>query len=219
MGKIKVLGSAEREVECDCMQINLSFGCIGKNQKEAQAQVMKECETFLRIIKGQKLDISLRKDYLAEVSLKENVRGYRTEKEIIIQGKYDATLINVIHEICLKKGFTVTLDVSMKLSKEREQSVRKELLSEALQQSKEEAMAIMQSEGKTCIEIASVDREDRYHRNYAGDSGCFGGSGGFDEDYFEETLAMVKTNYSSSNEIKAKKEKLQEEIVVVWKIS
>lgn len=208
MGKIKVLGISEREVECDFMKIMISFECVGKNQKDTVSQVMKECEGFLEILKGQKMDISLSDDSITEVNLKENVKGYKAEKTIIAKGLYDATLINVIHEICLRKGFTVTMNVEMTLSKEKELTVRKELLEEALNNSKEAAVLIMQSEGKTQIELSSVDKNDRW-RHLAGDCGAgFGGIfGDLFGNFFEETYAAVKTNFSNSNELKAKKER------------
>lgn len=222
MSKIKVLGVAEREVECDVMRIRLTFECVGKNQKDTISQVMKECESFLEFIKGQKIDIRLYDDSVKEVSLKENVKGYKTEKTLVIKGKYDGTLINVIHEICLRKGFTVSMDVDMGISKEKEVVSRKELLEEALRNSREEAELIMKTEGKTKLELSSVDRNDRYQR-FAKDCGAsdiFGGIFGnlFGNEY-EETLAAVKSNFSNSNELMGKTEKVREEIEVVWKIS
>lgn len=218
MGKIKVLGVAERKVECDLMVINLSFRCVSKSSKEAMSQVMKECESFLKIVKGQKIDISLCDDSLNEVELKENIKGYKAEKKLEIKGGYDATLINVIHEICLKKNFTVSMDVEMSISKENESNVRKELLEEALRRSKEEATLIMEAEGKNKIELATVNRNDRY-RNLPGDCGYGGFLEGILGESLEETYAAVKTNFANSNELKAKMERIREEIEVVWKIS
>lgn len=217
MGKIKINGDAGRDVECDFMKVTIKFECIGKTHKDVQTQVLKECETFLSIIKGQKLDISLLEDSLQEVTLRENVRGYKAMKGILIQGKYDATLINVFHEICIKKGFTVSIDVDMCVSKEIEKAVRQELLEEALEKSKKAAMQIMKAEGKTRIELVSVDKYDR-SRFFAGDCGY--GAGGLLDDYFyEETLAIVKSNYSNSNELKAKTERISEDLTAIWKIS
>ena len=42
MGKIKVLGVAERKVECDLMVINLSFRCVSKSSKEANIRLQEE---------------------------------------------------------------------------------------------------------------------------------------------------------------------------------
>ena len=68
------------------MVINLSFRCVSKSSKEAMSQVMKECESFLKIVKGQKIDISLCDDSLNEVELKENIKGYKAEKKLEIKG-------------------------------------------------------------------------------------------------------------------------------------
>lgn len=217
MGKIKINGDASRDVECDFMKVVMRFECIGKNNKEVQEQVLKECESFLEIIRGLGLDTSLLDDSLEEITLRENVRGYKEIKTILIQGKYDATLINVIHEICIKKGFTVTIDVNMCVSNEREKEVRKELLEEALKKSKEAALQIMKAEGKKKMELVSVNKYDRSSL-FCRDCGSVPEEI-YGTPFYEETLAAVKSNYGNSNELAPKTENIREDLTAIWKIS
>ena len=57
-GKIEVRGNAARTVDYDRMKVEINFHSVEISPTAASEKSMKECEKFLKVLKGDGFDIS-----------------------------------------------------------------------------------------------------------------------------------------------------------------
>lgn len=166
MGKLTVMGKAEKSYTCDMMIITLSFQAYEKNTSSAVEIVMSQCERFLEILEEQGFDIS--NIHIGDNGVqcrKDDDNGelvIEAEREIKLRLAFDMKVLNEITEIIAKNSNYVDMDVSFTLSTMAES--HNQLIKEAVIDSQKKAEMIAETTGQKVIGIDTMKIGDKYGR-------------------------------------------------------
>jgi len=144
MGKIKIIGTAQRNVPYDVMNITITFNSWEKTPSAALSHVDEQCERFLSLLKEDGFDIHklrMSDTKLSQDRVKndddddEENEWLRLEAtaniDIKIPVKYDMSVLNHIKEILKKENFDADLSIYNYISNILD--IHKELLKEAIE--------------------------------------------------------------------------------------
>ena len=157
MGKITVIGHAEREVSYDQVTISIVFKAYEKTATRASEMVMRQCEDFLAALK--KKGISLNQIHLGEDSISESYRSndegtMAASRSIKMDVPYNMDFMNYLLKLIQKKGSDATYHTTYKLSNEKK--IHEELVLEAIKDSKANAESMAEALGQKVIGLKSA---------------------------------------------------------------
>ena len=163
MGELKIVGTAEREVSCDMINIYLKFSSEEKISSKASEKVTQNCENFLKKLQENGVDIS--KIQLDNIDLKSD-RQWDNKKlmsygniRVKITLPYDMVFINMINEWIQSVNYEVNINIDFYIADLA--LIHKELLKEAILDSKKKAemLAEMMEQKVTGIKTAFISEE------------------------------------------------------------
>lgn len=162
MGKLTIEGKASRKIEADTEEITLSFQYHAENSAEASKKVISECELLLKELTHW--GISPEQIYISDDDIDQRYDDrmlYVTAaREITIELPYNMEFNNSLMELIQKKQMNIDYDISYSLSNYKE--IHKELIQEALADSKEKAELIAAAMGQRITGIDSLKISDQY---------------------------------------------------------
>lgn len=203
-GKIFVKGVAEAVVDCDRMDIVLSFVASEMTAPKAIGSALKQSEDFLSTIKNA--GINLKNIVLDDDEIQKS--GYNDDKEIRVSRtlKIDMGInigfINFIMQQVQSKHWDVRMRIHYYLSNETE--ISESLQEKAVENARRRAERIAAVVGKEVVELDHIDA-DEVERSCARAS-CD------EDDEFEISLESL------SRELSVHTEELRESINTWWKI-
>ena len=155
-------GKVSKLIETDRMEIELNFETRDLSRSKSIENVMNQCEAFLAFAK--ELGMELKQMELSDDRIE--INGYRDTKEVRVSrtikldSKVDINLVNTIETQIQKNHWDVNLNINYYISNEEE--YRKELLKEAVMNSRLRAESIADAAGKKIAGLKSVDADGRY---------------------------------------------------------
>ena len=149
MGKITVIGHAEREVSYDQVTVTISFKANEKNSTRASETVIKQCEDFLSALK--KKGIAVNQIHLDEDSIEGTIVATRSIKMDI---PYNMDFMNYLLKLIQERGSDIVYRTSYRLSDEKK--IHDELMQEAMRDSKARAESLAEALGQRVIGLKSA---------------------------------------------------------------
>ncbi|MBQ7822051.1 MAG: SIMPL domain-containing protein [Clostridia bacterium] len=158
MGKIKMTGTAKRELKADIMNITITVSDTNKTSFLAIEEGKKQTEKVLQLLIGLGFDISditMDKE-VVEKSYKEDV--YVFEKRISVKTAADMMILELISDGIAKNGVNAIYDEEFGLSDFAR--VKSEVLREALMDSRRKVTVIVDALGKKIVGLESAQYAD-----------------------------------------------------------
>ena len=212
MGKIMVVGKAEREYEANECSINLEIEVSRQTSSEASKVSSEQCEALLSKLQDElginPSSIEIHYDRIDKrSSYKSNEISYESKKSLWLHIPADMKLVNAIRHI-IETGFD---DVSFTAlySVSNEAALNKELFKEAIADSRAKADFLAESMG---LKITGIDSA-----NLSGDEDVY--------DLTEEPVEIVRYKMSVagasslSDQLKPNQVELSAEVKIVWLVS
>lgn len=212
MGKIMVVGKAEREYEANECSINLEIEVSRQTSSEASKVSSEQCEALLSKLQDElginPSSIEIHYDRIDKrSSYKSNEISYESKKSLWLHIPADMKLVNAIRHI-IETGFD---DVSFTAlySVSNEAALNKELFKEAIADSRAKADFLAESMG---LKITGIDSA-----NLSGDEDVY--------DLTEEPVEIVRYKMSAagasslSDQLKPNQVELSAEVKIVWLVS
>lgn len=212
MGKIMVVGKAEREYEANECSINLEIEVSRQTSSEASKVSSEQCEALLSKLQDElginPSSIEIHYDRIDKrSSYKSNEISYESKKSLWLHISADMKLVNAIRHI-IETGFD---DVSFTAlySVSNEAALNKELFKEAIADSRAKADFLAESMG---LKITGIDSA-----NLSGDEDVY--------DLTEEPVEIVRYKMSAagasslSDQLKPNQVELSAKVKIVWLVS
>mgnify|MGYP004583446001 FL=1 len=160
MGKLMITGKAEREVYYDVVELTVTFYNDDKDSSDAIDTVIRQSEKFLSIIASNGADISkirMDEDSLERSSRYDDKRRSSARRSFCLRSAFDMKFINSISQIIRNENFNAEIDYDYLLSNKEE--IHKELLKEALEDSRKKAEMIAETVGEKITGIDEMKHE------------------------------------------------------------
>lgn len=160
MGKITVSGTAEKEIPADIAEISVRFQTRANSTSNAIKKITEQCEEFLSILKNIGFDmkhIRIKDDHIQQ-NYFDNRLNVTASKSISIKIKLDSALNNYIISILKSKNYDVNYNIEYKVSNLAE--IHRQLLKEALSDSKRKAEIVAETMNQHIIGIDSMNTSD-----------------------------------------------------------
>lgn len=224
MGKVLVMGKAEKKVAPDSCDITITVESRKNTSATAAKEISVLCEQLLA--KLQKIGLELKKIEITNDNLSVE-REYRTEKtlyqarkSIRIHTPSDSSVINTIKSV-LEEGITgVSYSLAYLVSNEAD--VRKQLMKEAIKDSRRKADFLAESIGAKIIGVESA--------NLTGNEDVYDVA---EDDDFEENnegavpafmrtmkcLGSAGSAYPLSDNLKPEEIEMEAHVKIVWLLS
>ena len=212
MGKIMVVGKAEREYEANECNINLEIEVSRQTSSEASKVSSEQCEALLSKLQDElginPSSVEIHYDRIDKrSSYKSNEISYESKKSLRLHIPADMKLVNAIRHI-IETGFD---DVSFTAlySVSNEAALNKELFKEAIADSRAKADFLAESMG---LKITGIDSA-----NLSGDEDVY--------DLTEEPVEIVRYKMSAagasslSDQLKPNQVELSAKVKIVWLVS
>lgn len=169
MGKLMITGKAEREVCYDVVELTVTFYNDDRNSSDAIDTVIKQSEKFLSIIASKGADISkirMDDDSLERSSRYDDKRRSSARRSFTLRTAFDMKFINSISQIIRNENFNAEIKYDYLLTNKEE--IHKELLKEALEDSRKKAEMIAETVGEkiTGIDEMKLDNIKAYIRQH-----------------------------------------------------
>ncbi len=206
MGVFEIRSKAEREVAADIAEISITFKASGTRTDKVSGSVMDACERFLGEISELGIDpkdVHMTDDVVSsQYNYRDNEKeDARRRLEIIMS--VDMKLINALRSILQKGEYDFIFLVEQRISNVEE--IHRELVKEALLNSRKSAEDLAESMGMKVDSIESLEEEaDRTYLCCERERGI--------------TNPGNSIEYPKSNELGAKIIKEEAEIKVKWRI-
>lgn len=162
MGKLNIIGTAEKKISCNAMYLFLTFSAYEATASRASEKAMQNCDSFLKMLQENQIVIS-------EISLEETKteksyskkEEYYSVRKIRFSSELDIALLNQFELWIQKVPFNVALSTEFYISNMAE--VRKELLREAVEDSRQKAEMLAEAMNQkiTGFEEVIMDRNFR----------------------------------------------------------
>ena len=165
MGKVKIIGKAEKEFQPDLCDVDIRFGCLKRTADTASKYVNDQCEKLLSELleKGFKTDnivifsdgVNLRTDsyFRRDDSPKEII--YDAFRGIRLTIPAEQNLINSIRDITENGYKNISFSTTFRISNEYE--LKKQLIKEAVVDSKAQAFLLAGSMEQKIIGIDTAN--------------------------------------------------------------
>ncbi|MBR1554255.1 MAG: SIMPL domain-containing protein [Oscillospiraceae bacterium] len=205
MGKLNIIGTAEKKISCNAMYIYLTFSVCEATASRASEKVMQNCDSFLKILQENQIAIS-------EISLEETKteksyskkEEYYSIRKIRFSSEFDIPLLNQFELWIQKVPFNVTLSTEFYISNMAE--IRKELLRQAVEDSRQKAEMLANAMNQKLIGFEEVIMD----RNFRNDDAMFAVPAA--------ACSGAPRAESVSNALKAPEQTESERVEVVWNI-
>ncbi len=157
MGKLSIVGNAEREVCYNAVELSATFYVHAKTTAEALRLSMEQSEKFLKMITDAGVD-------LKDIHIGENSADQRYDddeldvqatREMKVRLPFDMAFVNSLWNMIAEQDFNVELDCEYHLTNVQE--LRAELLKEALADSRRKADFIAEAMGQKIVGIDHVN--------------------------------------------------------------
>ena len=161
MGFIKVVGKAKREVQQDEMEITITFNVRTKETASSINKLTDECEVFLEKWKEgpfSNVEFLLEGEHIGSEVYYEKGPRVEGNRKLYVKVPYHGALRSFIYKVIEENELSAAVDFNYSFSKSEE--VRKELLAEAVLDSKEKAEIIASSTKQKVIEIEEIKTND-----------------------------------------------------------
>lgn len=160
MGKLMITGKAEREVYYDVVELTVTFYNDDKDSSDAIDTVIRQSEKFLSIIASNGADISkirMDDDSLERSSRYDDKKRSSARRSFCLRYAFDMKFINSISQMIRDENFNAEIDYDYLLSNKEE--IHKELLKEALEDSRKKAEMIAETVGEKITGIDEMKHE------------------------------------------------------------
>ena len=160
MGKLMITGKAEREVYYDVVELTVTFYNDDKDSSNAIDTVIRQSEKFLSIIASNGADISkirMDDDSLERSSRYDDKKRSSARRSFCLRYAFDMKFINSISQMIRDENFNAEIDYDYLLSNKEE--IHKELLKEALEDSRKKAEMIAETVGEKITGIDEMKHE------------------------------------------------------------
>lgn len=208
MGEISIRGKAEREYEYDIIIINLSFLLDEIKAADATKKVMEQCESFLNRLDHLGIgrdSVRFEKDEIDTVYDREtDEETFAVKRTISITTDFNMKVINTIMDIIAEEKYDVEMDYNYGFSEVN--VIHKQLLKEAVEDSRKKAEAIAEVVGSRIIGIQKVNEDRVYNRESP------------QVDFMQYEQYRGDSGYENSDKMKSPVSKESEEIMIVWEI-
>ena len=204
MGTIQITGKAARKVECDLLEYTLTFTRTKGSVSLAIDAVEKDMEKTLEALKnfGVAIEhIHVEKDSVDEGYSQKDTAVFECERKVRFKIKANNDFTNRLMDILKNNQISALVDTNYYYSEE--QKLRKELLKEALQDSKSKAELLAGANQQTVVGIEKIEESGRYENPV--DFMCIG----------QEKYTKRK---SLSDQLGTKELNIEAEILVTWNI-
>ena len=204
MGTIQVSCKAARKVECDILEYTLTFTRTKGSVSLAIDAVEKDMEKTLEALKnfGVAIEhIHVEKDSVDEGYSQKDTAVFECERKVRFKIKANNAFTNRLMDILKNNQISALVDTNYYYSEE--QKLRKELLKEALQDSKSKAELLAGANQQTVVGIEKIEESGRYENPV--DFMCIG----------QEKYTKRK---SLSDQLGTKELNIEAEILVTWNI-
>ena len=206
MGKLAITGKAEREICYDIMELTVTFTASGSTSAEALDIVMQQSEDFLAVLADGGVDLTT--VHLDENTLDKNRYSgeeiFEATRSVMFRVGFDMQTINRLNELIRSKNYLATLSAEYLLSNRA--ALYRQLLKDALTDSRRQAEMIAETMGQT---ITGIDSVTKYPSCAAGIHLCEGNDSWIFQDLVRPLL---------SNHLAAPRATESETIEVVWLI-
>ncbi|WP_026508521.1 SIMPL domain-containing protein [Butyrivibrio sp. MC2013] len=204
MGKLTIVGKAERSVVADIVEITMRFLSHAGSSSAAAAKVIKDCEQFLENVKSWGID--LRNIHISDDDINQEFEDKELDvtatRELKIIIPFDMGFNNSLMDLIEKSDMDVDLNVQYSLSNKKE--LHDELLKEAINDSRKKAELIAETMDQKISGIDTVEQGDRYDRS----------------EYMcceqERAISVPYRKPQLSDQLKAPTTKETEAIEIVW---
>lgn len=204
MGTIQVSGKAARKVECDILEYTLTFTRTKGSVSLAIEAVEKDMEKTLEALKdfGVAIEhIHVEKDSVDEGYSQKDTAVFECERKVRFRVKANNAFTNRLMDILKNNRISALVDTNYYYSEE--QRLRKELLKEALLDSKSKAELLAGANQQTVLGIEKIEESGRYENPV--DFMCIG-------------QAKYTERKSLSDQLGTKELNIEAEILVTWNI-
>ena len=198
-------GKAVKKIDADGMRFEIEFFKKGTNLTECMKSVKEQINEFLE--KAESLGFDISQFHIESDEAEANRHSYEKDvqymKEISYESVFDMSVENTIMQLIRDNHYEVRADTIYLYSSE--ETVRKDLIACAVEDSREKAERAAETAGETIVGVASIDAEDNY------------------SDFTESENLSLPTFLSKSIEVEtserlsAKQKLISEKIEVVWK--
>ena len=212
MGKIMVVGKAEREYEANECSINLEIEVSRQTSSEASKVSSEQCEALLSKLQDElginPSSVEIHYDRIDKrSSYNSNEISYESKKSLWLHIPADMKLVNAIRHIIETEFDDVSFTALYSVSNEA--VLNKELFKEAIADSRAKADFLAESMG---LKITGIDSA-----NLSGDEDVY--------DLTEEPVEIVRYLMSAagasslSDQLKPNQVELSAEVKIVWLVS
>ena len=215
MGAITVTGFAKRSVAYDRMIITVTFHAWAKTTDQVLTEIESQSEKFLQILKDEgfgiksiqmkNTDLDEKKNNGSDKSFDISVSG---SKSLLLDSPLNMKVINGIQDVIKENKMDASFSVSFYLSDTEE--LHRELLKEAIEDSRKKAEIIAESVGEKVIGIEEAQNGERI-------MGSIKKRGG-EENYYD-IMTIFSRRKSLSAELAALQTEEKEIIEIVWTIA
>lgn len=212
MGKIKIIGTAQRDVPYDMMQITIKFHSWDKSVTNAINKTDSLCDDFLNILLKNNFDISkihmddidINQKKVSDDSAGEPLRlSVSTSKSIIIPIPFNMNCLNFFKDTIKDMGADANLSVTYYHSNTSD--IDNTLIEEAISDSRKKAEIAAAAMGQHIIGISEATINKSNNR-YSDDN----------EDYELCDIFACLSNDSPTNQLTANTSKLSASVEIDW---
>ncbi|MDO4756141.1 MAG: SIMPL domain-containing protein [Parabacteroides sp.] len=163
MGKLKITGNAKKEFKADAMEITITIATDGETSAHALNKGKKETEKLLQLLVDIGIDLSsvtMKRDSISGPGRYNDDKLYRFEKNICFMSDANLTTLEMLSSGIIKDELNATYTENFCLY--NTENAKKEVLQDALLDSKKKAEAIAETLGQkiTGIDCAKCDEYD-----------------------------------------------------------
>ena len=174
--------SAQKEFKADVMSVDISISTDGETSVSAITKGKRETEKLLRLLVDLGLElskVSMKNDSVSKPSRYDDDKYYHFEKEISFTSSADLALLESISDGLIKNEINATYDETFYLS--NIESAKKDVLQDALLDSKKKAEIIAETLGQKVVGIESAKCDE------------------YEEEHFKESVHFLREMLSGSS--------------------
>lgn len=206
MGKLSIVGKAEREFSYNAVEITVKFYVREKTTAEAVNKMMEQNEKLLEAI--TEAGVNMKDIHVGDNAIEQyysqDKMYVKATREMKIRLQFDMHFINSLMSMISEQDLSVDLDCKYQLTNREE--IHMELMKEAVADSKKKAEVIAEVTGQKIVGIDSIDKERFY---------CVGFEYDEKDDIFYDSMAIFS---GLSNKLQSPITTESESISVVWLI-
>ena len=207
MGKLSIIGNAERTILCDVMEIYLTFSTWESTSALAAERVMQNCDKVLTILQEKDFDISKISLEHYEIKKEKNYDTHQvqfhSERKIKLILSYNMKVLNVFDMWIQKQPYEVNITTNFLVSNLAE--IKKEILKEAVNDSREKAELLTETMNQKITGIEEVKIRNSVRPRCK-------------KMEMEEIFSVLDSAPSVSDALSAPEQHEEETVEVVWNI-